>query len=549
MTSPAAPADPAHGTGDGPPWDAVPCPLLLVGAEGTVLRANGGALALLPAVVPGRPLRATAPDWLISAHRHLTGRPRGVTPGDGDIVCGPVGGRTVRATPTPGPDGGVTWWLADDSDDRHLADALRHERDRTAFLTELSNRLLASLNLDRCMEATAWLAATHMADGVTVIASTTDRTHHVTHCVRGGEPERRALSLDLDALPELGLALSGHPPSARGIDPAALPARLLPPGMGPVGSVRLTPLPGHGRSAGVMLLLGGPDRDVHGEQERERDDVTLRLFAARAGAAMSAARLYAEQAAITATLTRDLLPPHAPRLEGVELATGYRPSGDTERIGGDFYDVHPGSADVPEPLVVLGDVSGKGLDAAVLTGKIRTTLHALIPVAPDHRRLLDLLNGALLDTTGDRFATLVLASVGHDGPALRLRLTSAGHPPPLVLRTDGTVETVATSGTLLGVLPHAEARTAAVRLAPGDACLLHTDGITEARGGPTADEFFGEERLRAVLAECAGLPAEAVAERVQMVVAQWLGSGRHDDIALAVLRAPAAPRPGRAAPP
>jgi serine phosphatase RsbU (regulator of sigma subunit) len=77
-------------------------------------------------------------------------------------------------------------------------------------------------------------------------------------------------------------------------------------------------------------------------------------------------------------------------------------------------------------------------------------------------------------------------------------------------------------------------------LAPGETCLLYTDGITEARGGPLGDELFGERRLSRALAECAGMPAEAVVERVQMLAAQWLGTGRHDDMAVVAISAPTA---------
>ncbi|MYS69506.1 SpoIIE family protein phosphatase, partial [Streptomyces sp. SID5926] len=203
-----------------------------------------------------------------------------------------------------------------------------------------------------------------------------------------------------------------------------------------------------------------------------------------------------------------------------------------------FYDVHPGAGPDDEILAVLGDVCGKGLDAAVLTGKIRNTLQALLPMADDHQKLLALLNGALINSRHTRFATLVLASVLRQGSLTRLRLTSAGHPAPLILRRDGTVREAATSGTLIGVLPDIRSTTVEASLAPGETCLLFTDGVTEAKGGPLGEVMFGEERLRAALGECAGLPAEAVVERVQMLVSEWIDDNRHDDIAVMAITAP-----------
>ncbi len=151
----------------------------------------------------------------------------------------------------------------------------------------------------------------------------------------------------------------------------------------------------------------------------------------------------------------------------MDFAGGYRPSADHERVGGDFYDVHPAAVEGEASLVTLGDVCGKGLEAAVLTGKIRNTLHALLPMADDHQRMISLLNTALLNSHTTRFATLVLASAVRKGSTVSLRLTSAGHPSPLILRSDGTVEEADTRGTLVGAIPDAVARTTGLTLAPG----------------------------------------------------------------------------------
>ena len=251
--------------------------------------------------------------------------------------------------------------------------------------------------------------------------------------------------------------------------------------------------------------------------------------------------MYTEQAHITATLMRELLPPALRRVHGVEFAGGYRASSKADRVGGDFYDVHPGADPARESLAVLGDVCGKGLEAAVLTGKIRNTLQALLPLTDDHERMLGLLNSALLSSHHTRFATLVLASAQRHGTRVRLRLTSAGHPAPLVVRGDGRVEEARTRGSLVGVLPAVKASTAVLELEPGETCLLFTDGITEARGGPLGGEMYGEERLRHALAECAGMPAEAVVERIQMLAAQWAGPTDHDDMAVVAITAPRSP--------
>ncbi|HWU10883.1 MAG TPA: SpoIIE family protein phosphatase [Streptomyces sp.] len=522
-------------------WASAPYPVILVDRTGTVVDLNPAAASLLEGAARGSTLSETVPPWLTRAHQETTD-PAGRSAGDGPasaprpVFRGRIGTQTFVAHPAPNPGGDVAWWLVDDTDRRLVEEELATERERTAFLAEASNVLLASLNTDRCMQITAQLASQYLAEAAVVILPAAGRQMPLAHAVGGRTAVRGTVAADPAQVPGLSEALQGFPPvPSRWIDPGALPGWLLPEDFtGTVGSAAVVPLPGLGVPAGVLVLLRGTGSTEFDESE----EGFARLFAARAGAALSAARLYAEQSDITRTLMRDLLPPRLDRVNGVEFAGGYQPASARDRVGGDFYDVHPGSTPEDASLAVLGDVCGKGLDAAVLTGKIRNTLQALTPMAGDHERMLRLLNGALLNSHHTRFATLVLASVRREESRVRLRLTSAGHPAPLVIRNDGSVEEIDTRGTLVGALPRVEARTVETDLRPGETCLLYTDGVTEARGGPLGDELFGEERLMRALEECAGMPGTAVVERVQMLASQWLHDGRHDDMALLAITAP-----------
>lgn len=494
-------------------WDSVPHPVLVVDRDGLVRTLSASARGVLPDIGPGSALDDFVPPWLSQQDQ-----------------------RAAHQTPLPG--GEVAWWLIDDPDRsaRETRQALTVERERAAFLDEASAVLMASLNIDRCMEATVQMAARHIADAAVLVAPVTRNLIPVVGCGPDGVAHQRMVEADPADVAGLGEALKGFPPvPSRWIDPASVPEWLVPQDLsGEIGSVVVTPLPGHGVPAGALVLLRRTSENAFSDGE----EIFARLFAARAGAALSAARLYAEQSAITRTLMRDLLPPQLHRLDGIELAGGYRASEDHEAIGGDFYDVHPTQTPDGETLVVLGDVCGKGLEAAVLTGKIRNTLQALAPLASDHCEVLKLLNSALISADSTRFATLVLASVCRRDGHVAVRLTSAGHLAPLIVRNDGRVEEVDTEGTLVGVMPHTRARTVETTLYPGETCLLYTDGVTEARGGPLGTEMFGEERLSQALSECTGMPAEAVVERVMMLTSQWVNHRSHDDIAVMAITSP-----------
>jgi serine phosphatase RsbU (regulator of sigma subunit) len=295
------------------------------------------------------------------------------------------------------------------------------------------------------------------------------------------------------------------------------------------------PLPGRESPAGVLLVARRAGRWFD-----EADLDLVRAFAARAGAALTTAVLYRDQAEVADTLQASLLPVEPAAAAGVQWGTAYRPAQAGLRIGGDFYGSHrllDGGS-----VFFLGDVSGKGVEAAVFTGQLRQCLHALHRVESQPARLLKLLNDALLETTQahgqGRFATVVLGVVRprRDG-GLTLTMAGGGHLPPLVLRASGEVEVVPLSGMLIGVVPDPRIGEVTVQLAPGETCLLYSDGVTEARGGRRGDEQFGAERLFHALTGCHRMPAPALAERVEQVTCDWLAHGDHDDIAVLALRA------------
>lgn len=519
-------------------WTYVACPTLIVDQAGVVRASTASAQSLLPAAVPGSRLEDSA-AWLSRAHQRVV-QPFSIPDGrELPFVSGSVGGRKFDGYPAALPGGEVAWSLVEDSGQvlREAQHAVAREQDRAVFLIEASSVLTASLNIDRCREAIVQMAARHLADAAVVVApASRGRRMPIFYSDSSGVVEQRSVNADPTVVAGLNEALRGFPPVlSRRIEPATLPDWLVPDSFaGPMGSVMITSLPGHGVSAGALVLLRHRDDAIF----TEADEVLARLFAARAGAVLSAARLYAEQAATTRTLMRDLLPPQLHPVNGVEFAGGYRASENYQVVGGDFYDLHAAATPEDETLVVLGDVSGKGLEAAMLTGKIRNTLQALTPLAGDHESVLELLNSAMLSTKHARFATLVLASVAQRDGEVGLRLTSAGHLPPLIVRDGGQVEQADTRGTLVGVLPSITVQSFETSLAPGETCVLYTDGVIEARGDSLGGYMFGEQRLKAALAECAGMPAEAVVERVMVLARQWVGQEVHDDIAVVAITAP-----------
>jgi serine phosphatase RsbU (regulator of sigma subunit) len=387
------------------------------------------------------------------------------------------------------------------------------------------------------VRTTVQLAVGHLAHAAVVVLPTDRRQSAWMRLVSQGAVEEGMLrETELGEVPGLVEALGGFPPiPSRWLDAAQVPEWLLPEEFGPVGALLVTPLPGNAEPAGALILAR------RGAGFSAEDEVLAGIFAARAGAAISAAGLYREQVDTTAILQADLLPPELPQPDGVELVGSYQAAKEALRIGGDFYDVYGPTDGNADTVIALGDVCGKGPEAAVLTGKVRQTLRALRLVDAAPAEMLRVLNTALLESSRQhRFVTMVVGTLRRaEHGRVRLSLATGGHPPPLVLRHDGLVEEVPTSGTLIGAVRQTVVRPADVELAPGELCLLYSDGLTEARGGPTGYEQWGEARLRDALSGCAGMPAAAAVERIRQLVSDWVHGGTRDDIAMLAVRAPA----------
>jgi PAS domain S-box-containing protein len=297
-------------------------------------------------------------------------------------------------------------------------------------------------------------------------------------------------------------------------------------------SVMIAPMTARGGTLGAMTF-------VSSRSGRHFDIEDLGLaeeLARRAATAVDNARLYGERAYIARALQESLLPPTLPEIGGVEVAARFRAAGDGNEVGGDFYDLFDTGA--ARWAVVMGDVCGKGARAAALTGLARYTLRAAAMREERPSAVLSTLNEALVRQRSDeQFCTVAFARLERNGDGTRITVASGGHPLPLLLRADGRVDSIGTPGSLLGIMSDPQLRDDSVRLEPGDAVVLYTDGVTDARA---PDRVLSPADLAGMLRECAGLDAAAIAERIERAATAPAGPGAggepRDDVAILVLR-------------
>jgi phosphoserine phosphatase RsbU/P len=427
--------------------------------------------------------------------------------------------------------------------------ALENERLRRAdrrrqtwltFLAEVSELLAQSLDVELTLALIPRLVVPRLGQWSAV--HTTDSWGRLTF--------KTSAHTDEDQLPHLETTLRDTgtdsvfarlPHTLRAAGKVALPA--------PVEGFAV-PLIARGQLLGT-LSVGRPAHRRH-----EPDEISvMQDVARRAALAVDNARIHAERRHVAQTLQRSLLPPALPSVSGVGFGAAYVPTGDDADVGGDFYDVVPLRDDAW--LVVVGDVSGKGVEAATVTGLVREVIRALVRGGRPLPEIIGRLNETLVERGRGRYCTLALASVERvsgdegvggrpeSGDLLSATLYLAGHERPVLVRSDGRTRAVGAGGTALGLLDDISCPDTTVRLHPGDALIFYTDGVTERRRGR---ELFGGQRLRDAAAPLAGHSAGVMAARLRTATIGFSSEPPRDDIALLVVRndlalPPARPRP------
>lgn len=437
---------------------------------------------------------------------------------------------------------GRTVYYRDITRDKRFEEQLRASEQWSAFVAEATTLLSESLDIETILGNLAKLSVPILADWC------------VIHIVgEDGQPRPEALAhadeskLDLlrdyqrrftapDSRTESGVAqviASRTPLLLNGLggellDGAARsPEQLAKLRELEIHSVMVVPIVCRDRALGAISLVRAASK-----LEYAPDDLAkARELAARAGFAIDNARLYEQSLSVAQTLQKSFLPPDLPDIPGVDIAARYFPAGEGAQIGGDFYDAF--RIDGRRFGFVLGDVSGKGLEAATVTTLARHTIRGAALTATHPSEALRVLNAALVEQNQtDRFCTAVYAIVDPRFARVRVTVSSGGHPPPYVIRNDGTVEPVDCGGTLLGFIDDIALRDADVELNFGDKLFLYTDGVLDIR---MRSGMFGQDGLEKLLYESAKRGTESAAEFIAQTLTEMQDGVATDDIAFILM--------------
>ncbi|GGO80760.1 hypothetical protein GCM10012280_03430 [Wenjunlia tyrosinilytica] len=405
-----------------------------------------------------------------------------------------------------------------------------------SFLAEASDLLAGQLDEDMIASLAAQMLVPRLADWCAVwLTGDSD-----------GMRLSRVWHTDEERNDTLRLVLEKDPPSRPALGPATgllrpegfpWPWPSNPEGFDPGGYALACPLVNGGRCHGLLVigragLLRLPDEAVRLVEDLSR----------RVAMAVGTARRYSREAMISRVLQLGLAPAAVTRIPGVETAVVYEPTGEGFHVGGDFYDLFP--VGDGRWCFALGDVCGNGPEAAAVTGLARHVVRLLAREGYGVAGVLDRLNRSLVEESaenglggeGPRFLSLLYGELvpSRDSGAM-CTLASAGHPLPLLLRGDGAVEPVAAPQMLLGITEEAQYAAETFELAAGDTLLCVTDGVTERRHGDR--QLDDDDGLHALLGACAGLDAQAVAERIRQEVHAFDADPLSDDLAVMVLQA------------
>lgn len=259
---------------------------------------------------------------------------------------------------------------------------------------------------------------------------------------------------------------------------------------------------------------------------RERRSYEQELLNARREAVETAQ----QSAAMARTLQQTLIPDLPPEISGLTTAVVFEPA--TGEVGGDFYDVFPIGRN--EWAVMLGDVSGKGVGAAVVGTLVRHTIRALLTTGDSPAQSLAGLHRVLERDTPEMFCTIAVLHLTRGDSGWTVRMASGGHPPAVRIDQSGQAELVRPAGPLVGAFPNPKFEETSFEITSGDLLVLYTDGITEARRG---SDQFGEERLLTAL-EAGVRDPESTVHRLLAAAMEFQSGDLRDDIAVLALGVP-----------
>jgi PAS domain S-box-containing protein len=420
---------------------------------------------------------------------------------------------------------------------KRLDEDLEESNQRLAFIAGASRILAASLDYRATLEQITRLAVPSMADwcAIDVVEEGTIQLLALAHV----DPSKTELAQDLRRrYPPDPDADSGVPNVVRtgvselysDIDDTMIASMAADDDHLAIlrglrlSSAMIVPLAAKGQVTGTLTLIS----DESGRRYGPDDIAFAEEVARRAGLAIENARLYEQQRHIARTLQRSLLPTSLPEIPQLDVATSYRPAAQGTEVGGDFYDLFQS----PDGwCLMIGDVSGKGVEAAAVTALTRYTVRTAALNSPRPKDVLEVLNQAMLEQLPeDRYCTIAYGTMQLNGREATLQIACAGHPPPLILRVDGTINDACGPGGLLGLFPDPEIVDSLGHLGPGDLLLLYTDGVIESW------EEKGDEALKTTLSRARGLSAAETIAHIEDDALAASDGGHRDDFALMAIK-------------
>jgi serine phosphatase RsbU (regulator of sigma subunit)/PAS domain-containing protein len=541
-------------------FQSAPAPLFVLEQDGTVRRANGKAGELIgasPGYATGRPLtafvdlpsRAAVQSQLAAVARTGTARriecrllgPGG--PADATLVAGLTtlqdGARllVVTATDPSAAQSGAAIQISHDGGGGadSVVQSMTRRMDMITSVTRLlldNSTFSEAVTLQRC----ARLLAGDIASWVIVDVERTGRlrrqfvvgphdrpSEELARRVRAVDPQPGTVPAQVHTAAKSVLLAHADDTGVLGADPEGTPLVML------IGATSLLSVPiSDGVTGYGVLTLARPAA----QGRFEIADLALaEQLGEHLGVAVRVDRMFRHRSAVAEALQGSLLPASLPDVPGLDLSAAYLPASEGLEVSGDFYDVFP----VQDGwAITVGDVCGKGQEAAAMTAAARHAIRVLAHWNPDPVDVLAKVNEVMLAADyEDKFVTAKLAYLRWDGRQVRVDLASAGHPGPALVHPDGRVDVLTGGGLPLGLFPEADPEREELRLAEDDLLFFYSDGVTDAR---SADMRYFEERLADELAGLAGRSSAETARMIQGLVASFSQDELRDDMTILVAK-------------